>query len=170
MNRQQKENVIQDVSQLFVNNAASFVVKCEGLTVAQLHELRLNLANKEGELKVVKNRLVRIALSKNADCTNLSSMMKGQTAVVFAKSDFTGVAKILSDFAKKHESLQIIAGCCESQLFDKQGVVSLGKIPSREVLLSRLCGVLKAPVVKVVGVLSQISEQKSGGAATEQQA
>lgn len=170
MNRQQKENVIQDLSQKFDGSKAAFVVRCQGLTVGELHELRMNLANKDGELKVAKNRLVKLAIAQKSECNNLSLSMKGQTAVVFAKADFTGVAKVLNDFAKKHEALEIVAGCCESQLFDKQGVVALAKVPSREVLLARLCGVLKAPVVKLAMTVGQISAQKSGSVATEQQA
>lgn len=169
MNRQQKEVVIQDLSQKFANNEAAFVVKCQGLTVGELHELRMNLSAKGGELKVAKNRLVRLAVSNNDQCNSLRSMMKGQTAVVFAKSDFTGVAKVLNDFAKGHEALEIVAGCCESQLFDKQGVKSLATIPSREVLLARLCGVLQAPIVKVAWIVSEVSKQKSGEVAVQQQ-
>ncbi len=170
MNRQQKDSVIQELSQKFASNQAAFIVRCQGLSVGELHQLRVNLGKKEGELKVAKNRLVKLAMADNADCNTLSPMMIGQTALVFAKSDFTGVAKVLHDFAKKHESLEIVAGCCESQIFDKQGVVALAKVPSREVLLSRLCGVLQAPVAKMAYVVAQISAQKSGEVATEQQA
>jgi len=170
MNRQQKDSVIQDLSQKFNSNEAAFIVRCQGLSVGQLHELRMNLEKKDGELKVAKNRLVKLAIASSAQCNNLGSAMTGQTAVVFAKADFTGVAKVLHDFARKHEDLEIVAGCCESQLFDKQGVIALAKIPSREVLLSRLCGVLKAPIVKTAWIIGQISAQKSGGVATEQSA
>lgn len=170
MNRQQKDNVIQDLSQKFNNSQAAFIVRCQGLTVGELHALRMNLANKEGELKVAKNRLVKLAIANHADCKILNDSLTGQTAVVFAQADFTGVAKVLNDFAKKHDALEIVAGCCESKLFDKQGVVALAKVPSREVLLARLCGVLKAPAVKLVWILGQVSAQKSGGVTSEQQA
>lgn len=168
MNRQQKDNVIQDLSQKFSNSEAAFVVKCQGLSVGQLHELRMKLETKDGELKVAKNRLVKLAIASNGKCNDLGSAMVGQTAVVFAKADFTGVAKVLHDFSRKNEELEIVAGYCESQLFDKQGVIALARIPSREVLLSRLCGVLKASVVKVAWIIGQISVQKSGGVAIEQ--
>lgn len=168
MNRQQKDNVVQDISQKFQSNQAAFVVRCQGLTMAELHTLRTNLATKNSELKVAKNRLAKLAMKDHADCNTLIPSMKGQTAIVFAKSDFTSVAKVLHDFSKKHEALEIVAGCCESQLFDKQGVIALAKVPSREVLLSRLCGVLKAPVVKVAWILSQVSAQKSGTTATQE--
>lgn len=175
MNRQQKDSVIQDLSQKFNSSEAAFIVRCQGLSVGQLHELRMKLETKDGELKVAKNRLVKLAIAGNAQCGDFSPLLTGQTAVVFAKADFTGVAKILHDFSRKHEDLEIVAGCCESQLFDKKGVIALAKIPSREVLLARLCGVLNAPVVKLAWIIGQVSAQKSGGVtaesvATEQQA
>ncbi len=168
MNRQNKENVIQDLSQKFSNSQAAFVVKCQGLSVGQLHELRMKLEVKDGQLKVAKNRLVKLAIANNGKCLDLGPSMVGQTAVVFAQQDFTGVAKVLHDFSRANEELVIVAGYCESQLFDKQGVVSLAKIPSREVLLSRLCGVLKAPIVKMAWIVGQVSAQKSGGVSAQQ--
>ncbi len=168
MNRQQKDTVVQDLSQKFANNEAAFIVKCQGLSVGEMHQLRMNLSNVGGELKVAKNRLVKLAISKGAECVNLTSSMKGQTAVVFVESNFTGAAKVLNDFARKHDALEIVAGCCESQIFDKQGVISLAKIPSREVLLARLCGVLQAPIVKTAWIISEVGKKKSGDVAPQQ--
>ncbi|OGB86224.1 50S ribosomal protein L10 [candidate division TM6 bacterium RIFCSPHIGHO2_12_FULL_38_8] len=162
MNRLQKEILVQELNTKFDKNAASFVVRCQGMTVAQMHELRLNLAKKDGELKVAKNRLMKLAIVQTSDCANLNAQMRGQTAVVFAKADFTGVAKILNDFAKKNEEFQIVAGCCEAQLFDKAGVARLAMIPSREVLLAQLCGVLNAPIAQFTWVVNQVMQQRSG--------
>ncbi|MFA5998554.1 MAG: 50S ribosomal protein L10 [Candidatus Babeliales bacterium] len=162
MNRHQKENTVQGLSAKFTTNEAAFIVKFQGLTVSDLQELRIKLEKKDGEFKVAKNRLMKLAMSKEADCLGLGSLMKGQTALVFAKSDFTGVAKVLSDFARRNKDLEIVAGCCESQLFDSAGVKRLALIPSREVLLARLCGTLNAVTAKFVYVLAQILEQKVG--------
>src|SRR3990167_8186745 len=103
MNRQQKEKLVQTLNAKFDQNEASFVVRCQGMSVAQMHDLRLKLSTKDGELKVAKNRLMKLAVVKTSGCNNLDAQMTGQTAVVFAKSDFTGIAKILNDFAKKNE-------------------------------------------------------------------
>lgn len=168
MNRQQKESLVVELNTKFDQNEASFVVRCQGMTVAQMHELRLKLAKKDGELKVAKNRLMKLAIAKTSDCVNLNEQMTGQTAIVFAKSDFTGVAKVLNDFAKKNEEFQIVAGCCEAQLFDKVGVAKLATIPSREVLLAQLCGVLNAPIAQFAWIINQVVQQRS--VVTEQQA
>lgn len=167
MNRQQKEKLVHELHEKFGQNDASFVVRCQGMTVAEMHQLRMNLAKKDGKLKVAKNRLAKIAINQTSSCLDLGSQMKGQTAVVFAKSDFTGVAKVLQDFAKKHEALQIVAGCCEAQLFDKAGVARLATIPSREVLLAQLCGMLQAPVAQFARLVDQVKQKRSE--ATQQQ-
>ena len=163
MNRQQKEQLVQELQAKFAANEASFVVRCEGMTVAQMHELRLKLATKGSELKVAKNRLMKLAIGKASACASLDGQMTDQSAVVFAKADFTAVAKILRDFEKKNEEFKIVAGCCEAQLFDKVGVAKLATIPSREVLLAQLCGVLNAPIAQFACVVNQILLQRSGG-------
>jgi len=162
MNRQQKEHLVQGLSEKFTVNEAAFIVKYQGLSVPELQELRFKLEVKNGVFKVAKNRLMKLAMSKEAEDLGMRSLMKGQTGLVFVKSDYTGVAKVLADFAKKHEEFEIVAGCCESQLFDSVSVKKLALIPSREVLLARLCGVLNAPVAQFVWVLSQVLDQKRG--------
>lgn len=164
MNRQQKEKLVQELHEKFAQNEASFVVHCQGMSVAQMHDLRVKLAKKDSELKVAKNRLVKLAIGQAASCATLEAEMTGQTAVVFAKSDFTAVAKILRDFERKNEELKIVAGCCEAQLFDKAGVARLATIPSREVLLAQLCGVLQAPIAQFTWLVNQVKEQKSQAA------
>lgn len=159
MNRQQKENLIQGVGEKFASSEASFVVNCQGLTVPQVQALRFALSEKDGELQVAKNRLIRIAVQQNPDYEALSSVLKGQNAVVFAKSDLTGVAKVLYDFAKENEEMEIVGGCYATKLLSKQSVEVLAKLPSREVLLAQLCGTLQAPIASFAGVLRQLVVQ-----------
>ena len=156
MNRQQKENMVQELGDKFASNEASFVVNCEGLTVPQMQELRFALKDKDGEVIVAKNRLVRLAVQGKADCHDLSDSLKGQNAVVFAKSDLTGIAKVLYDFAKENEKLEIVAGCYASKVLDRKSVEALAKIPSRDVLLAQLLGVMQAPVASFANVLRQL--------------
>ncbi len=161
MNRLEKNELVQELHGQFLHNNAAFLVNYQGLTVDQLQTLRFALAEKESSLKVAKNRLVKIALLQ-ADADNgLQESLKGQLAVVFAKSDLTGVAKVLADFAKKNTALKIVAACGDKQLFDAQAVERLAKIPAREVLLAQLCGVLNAPITSFVVAIDQIQKKKS---------
>lgn len=165
MNRQQKSNVVQELSQKFGAIEASFIVNCQGLTVGQLQELRLALGAKNSELQVAKNRLVRIAIQEKPEGQILHDQLRGQNAIVFANTDLTGTAKILADFAKENEELKIVAGCYASKLLNKESVEALARIPSREVLLAQLFGTMKAPITAFVVVLKQIAEKSQAGQA-----
>ena len=156
MNRQQKENVIQGLGDKIVNSEAVFVVNCQGMTVSQVQELRFALDDKNSEIQVAKNRLIRIAIQDKPECNLLSDKLVGQNAIVFANSDLTGTAKVLFDFSKDNEELDIIAGCYAAKLLDPKSVAALAKLPSREVLLAQLCGVMNAPVTGFVVVLKQL--------------
>lgn len=163
MNRQQKTNVVHGLSEKFAASEASFVVNCQGATVAQMQELRLALGAKNSELQVAKNRLVRIAIQSKPEIDVLSDQLRGQNAIIFAKSDLTGTAKILYDFAKKNEEFTIVAGCYDSKLLNKASVEGLAKIPSREILLAQLFGIMKAPITSFVVALDQIAKKAQGG-------
>ncbi len=159
MNRQQKTSLIQGLSDNFQSIEASFIVNCQGMTVSQIQELRLALAAKNSKLQVAKNRLVRIAAQGNPEALLLIDKLVGQNAIVFAKTDLTGTAKVLYDFAKKNEELKIVAGCYSSRLLDKETVGVLARLPSRDILLAQLFGTMKAPITALVVVLKQIMEK-----------
>lgn len=163
MNRQQKSGLVQGLGEKFASTEASFIVNCQGMTVAQIQELRLALGSKNSELQVAKNRLVRIAIQGRSECQPLVDMLVGQNAIVFANSDLTGTAKILYDFAKKNEELKIVAGCYESKLLDKDAVGVLARLPSRDILLAQLFGTMKAPITAFAVVLNEIMKKSLGG-------
>lgn len=156
MNRQQKENVIQGLGDKLTQSEAVFVINCQGMTVSQVQSLRFALEEKDSEMQVAKNRLIRIAIQDKPDCDVLSDKLVGQNAIVFANSDLTGTAKVLYDFSKNNKELDIVAGCYAAKLLDPKSVKTLAKLPSREVLLAQLCGVLNAPVTGFVVVLKQV--------------
>lgn len=163
MNRQQKSGLVQGLGEKFASTEASFIVNCQGMTVAQIQELRLALGSKNSELQVAKNRLVRIAIQGRSECQPLVDLLVGQNAIVFANSDLTGTAKVLYDFAKKNEELKIVAGCYESKLLDKDAVGVLARLPSRDVLLAQLFGTMKAPITAFAVVLNEIMKKSLGG-------
>ncbi|NBX78147.1 50S ribosomal protein L10 [bacterium] len=161
MNRQQKETFVQKLNQQFSGAQAAFVVNYQGLTVAQIQTLRFALYDKGAKFQVAKNRLSKIALPSMAGADALVPHLKGQLALVFAKDDVTGVAKIINDFARENEQLKIVAGCFEAELFSAAQVKNLASIPSREVLLAQLCGVLNAPITQFAVVIDQIAKKKA---------
>lgn len=145
MNRQNKDKIIATLKQGFSESPASFLVGYKGLDVTEMSSLRHALRAKGGACKVAKVTLIRRGINEVPAVQGLEPFVKEQVALVFAQQEPASVAKILYDFAKEHEKLQLIAGCLEEQLLDKQAISVLAKLPSKEVLLAQVCGSLQAP-------------------------
>src|SRR5213075_729593 len=152
MNRQQKESVVELFHKNFSTNKGSFFVDYCGLTVVQMQQLRRQLREKGGTLKIAKMRLVRRALEGVTGLDVLVSHCKNQVGVVFAHdaSEVSGVAKTLSDFANKNQAFGLVVGCLDAQLLDKVAIVRIATLPSKEVLLAQVCGTLNAPMAGFV--------------------
>lgn len=161
MKKHQKQATIENLETRFSSSQAAFLVNYQGLSVAQMKKLRFALDDKGGSLKVAKNRLARLALKDLSGCQGLDSLLVGQLAYVFAEGDMTSVAKVLNDFAKSNEKLKIVAGCSEAKVYDAKSVRAIAALPSREVLLSQLCGVLSMPVILFALALKAVAEKKA---------
>lgn len=160
MNRQEKEVVIQSLMNDFAQSNATFLVGFKGITVRDLQDLRKTLRPQGGKLKVTKARLMRKAAESVEGSANaLNPFFKNQIGVVFAKSEPSNIAKVLHTFAKKNQSLQLVAGIVDNQLYDAQLITRIAQLPSREMLLALLCGTLKAPISKLVMVLDAIAKK-----------
>jgi len=156
MNRQQKAEVIQKLKESFLGNQATYVIGFRGLSVAQMQKLRSNLRQKGGILKVAKARLMKRAIEGESNISDLIPHLKDQIGLVFAKEQSTEVAKVLSDFSKEAEALNLIVGLLDSKVIEKEKVKQIAALPSREVLLGQLCGTLNAPVVGLVRALNMM--------------
>lgn len=174
MNRQDKEQVVQFLKESFQDSQASFLVGCKGMTVAQVGKLRRELREKGGSFKVAKLTLVRKATQNMPDIKQLDSYLKDQVALVFAEGEAPAVAKVLKEFEKNNKELSIIAGCMDNVVIGRDSVLILASLPSREVLLAKLCGTMKAPIagftnvlnmllLRLLFVLKKIEEQKATG-------
>lgn len=169
MNRQQKEQAINVLQNDFSAATGTFVVGVKGLTVKQLQELRKNLRAQGAKLKITKARLMRIASKDKEVVSDLDKYFKDQVGVVFSSKESNGTAKVLYDFAKKNEALKLVAGCMDQQLFDAATLKQVAQLPSREVLLAQLCGVLQAPATQLVIVLDMLAKKLESGASTAQE-
>ena len=158
MNRQQKESVVELFHKDFLANKGTFFVNYAGLSVGQMQQLRRQLREKGGALKIAKMRLVKRALSGVDGVDVLLSHCKNQLGVVFAydAAELSSVAKTLSEFAKKNEALGLVVGCVDAQLLDKMAISRIASLPSKEVLLAQLCGTLNAPLATFVGGLNSM--------------
>jgi large subunit ribosomal protein L10 len=158
MNRQQKESVVELFHKDFLTNKGTFFVNYAGLSVGQMQQLRRQLREKGGALKIAKMRLVKKALADVDGAQGLLSHCKNQLGVVFAHdaAEISGVAKALNDFAKKNEAFGLVVGCVDAQVLDKAGISRIASLPSKEVLLAQLCGTLNAPLASFVGGLNSM--------------
>ena len=161
MNRQQKESVVGLFHKDFLTNKGSFFVNYSGLTVVQMQQLRRQLREKGGALKIAKMRLVKKALATVEGANVLISHCKNQLGVVFVHdaSEVSGIAKTLNDFSNKNVALDLVVGCLDAQLLDKTAIVRIASLPSREVLLAQVCGTLNAPLASFVYVLNAMTQR-----------
>lgn len=160
MNREEKSQEISALKQQFTDSPGSIIVGYKGLSVNQLQKLRRGIRQNGGNFKVAKARLMRIAAENIESAQPLLPYFKDQVGIVFYEGQVPSVLKFLHTFSKENESFKLVAGSLESKLVEAPVLVQLANLPAREVLLARLCGVLKAPISKLAFVLQQISAKK----------
>ena len=156
-----KQPIVQAIADDIKDAQSVVIVDYRGLTVAQDTELRKQLREAGVIYKVCKNTMMKRAF-EGTDFAGLEEYLEGPSAMVVSKDDATAPARIICKFAKTAEALEVKAGVVEGTVYDAAGITELSKIPSREVLLSRLLGSLQSPITNLARVLNQIAEQ--GGA------
>ena len=154
MNRQQKESVVSDFKKMFTESPATFVINYKGLSVNRLQKLRQELRQNGSLLRVTKARLMKIAVQDVEKVCDLQSDFKDQIGVVFTKDDAIAAIKTLTSFSKENKHLDIISGFFESKLVSQEEILTLSKLPSREILLGMLLNAMQGPIVKFVRTLN----------------
>lgn len=147
-----KEAQIKSLHQTFLDSKNIILTEYRGLSMGQLTELRKRLRPAKAEYKVVKNTLAKIA-SQGTYVEALRDQFEGPVAVVTAREDITGVAKLVTTFADEVPQFQVKGALVEGQVVDAQAVKEIAKLPPKEVLLARLLGALQSPIVGLVSVL-----------------
>lgn len=155
-----KQPIIAEIAELLNGASTAVVVDYRGLTVAQDTELRKQLRNANIAYKVYKNTMIRRA-AEGTEFAALDPHLEGPTAIAVSKDDATAPARLLAEFAKKANQLEIKGGIVEGNYFDAQGMQVIATIPSREVLLGRLFGSMQSPIANMARVLNQIAEKQA---------
>lgn len=151
MNRAEKQASIESVNATLKKSNIALVVHNNGLTVAQMTQLRAKMREVGAEFKVSKNRLAKLA-AKDTQYEVLSEMLKGPTAIA-TSADPVSVAKGLVDFAKANDKLVIVGGAFGAQKLDVKSVEALAKLPSLNELRAKIVGMLQTPATRIAGVL-----------------
>jgi large subunit ribosomal protein L10 len=156
---EQKQQIVDEISDKFKSAQTAVVVDYRGLTVAQVTDLRKELRDAGIDFKVYKNTLTRRAVEV-AGLTGLNDSLTGPNAIAFSSEDVVAPAKILNDFAKKNEALEIKAGVIEGNVASTDEIKALAELPSREGLLSMLLSVLQAPIRNLALATKAVADQK----------
>lgn len=162
LNRNEKEAVIAEVAAQAGKSQTLALAEYRGLTVAQLDQLRKTARAQGVYLHVLKNTLARRAVA-GTPFEVAAESMSGPLIYGFSE-DAVAAAKVIADFAKGNDKLVIKAGAYAGKALDAAGVKSLASIPTKEVLLAQICGLLQSPISGLARVLAAVGEQKGGGA------
>ncbi|MBM4764952.1 50S ribosomal protein L10 [Bacillus sp. B15-48] len=154
-----KKQLVEEIADKFKASQSTIVVDYRGLTVAEVTELRKQLRDAGVEFKVYKNTMTRRA-AEAAGIEGLNEVLTGPNAVAFSTEDVVAPAKIINEFAKKNEALEIKAGVIEGNVATVEEVKALADLPSREGLLSMLLSVLQAPIRNLALATKAVAEQK----------
>jgi large subunit ribosomal protein L10 len=165
LNRNEKAAVVTDVAAQAARSQTLALAEYRGLTVEALNKLRVDARSKGVYLHVLKNTLARRAVA-GTPFEVAADAMVGPLIYGFSE-DAVAAAKVIADFAKTNDKLIVKAGAYAGKPLDANGVKALAAIPSKEVLLSQLAGLLKSPVQRTAAVLAALAEKKGGGATAE---
>lgn len=156
---EQKKQIVAEITEKLRESQTTVLVDYRGLNVAEVTELRKQLREAGVDFKVYKNKLVKRATAE-LDLTALDEQLVGPTAIAFSNEDAIAPAKIIHNFAKEHEALEIKAGILEGAVVGVEEVKALATLPSREGLLSMLLSVLQAPMRNFALATKAVADQK----------
>lgn len=153
-----KKPIVDEISASIKDAQSVVLVDYRGLTVEQDTQLRKNMREAGLTYKVYKNTFMNFAF-KGTQFEGLSEYLEGPSAIAISTEDATAPARLLSEFAKTADKLEIKAGVVEGTLYDAQGMATIASIPSRDVLISRLLGSLQSPITNFARVINQVAEK-----------
>ena len=155
-----KSLVVSEIVEKLNNSSSAVVVDYKGLTVAEVTELRKKMREAGVEYKVYKNTLVRRAAQEVGIEQFNDELLVGTNAIAFGYDDPVAPARILKKFIETHPKMQLKMGVVEGEFYDEAKMMELANIPSREELIAKLLGSLKAPVSNFVYLVDAIAKKQ----------
>lgn len=154
MPTERKAGTIGELQSLLGDSALSILTEYRGLTVSEMTKLRRDLRPKGTEYHVAKNTLL-LRAANELGWSGLDEALAGPTAVAFVKEDISGGSKAVLDFAKNNKTIVIKSAILKGKLLNGDQIEALTKLPSREEMIAKMLGSLKAPTSNLVNVLAQ---------------
>lgn len=168
LNRSEKEAVISEVTGIAAKAQTLVLAEYRGIAVADMTRLRSAARGSGVNLSVLKNSLARRAVA-GGPFEVVSDQMTGPLIYGFSE-DAVAAAKVVAEFAKTNDKLVIRGGAFGGKSLDADGVKQLASIPTKEVLLAQLLGLMQSPISRTARVLAAIAEQRGAGGTAEAQA
>lgn len=154
MERAEKTTLVASLHEKFQQAEVTLLASPKGLTVGEVTQLRRQLRAVNGELKVAKNTLARLAVAETSS-SPIRDLLEGPNALVFGYGDPVAVAKVLVKYSEGNKNLTIRGGVLGGRTLAVEAVTDLAKLPSREVLLAQLLGLLQAPATQLLRTLNE---------------
>ena len=170
MDRAQKEQVVEELGQIFESSGVVVVARYEGMTVAEMQTLRAQMREAGGAVRVAKNRLAKIAL-EGKPAASIADYLTGMTVLTYSE-DPVAAAKVADAYAKTNDKFVILGGAMGENALDPAGVKAVAQMPSREELIasivscigapaSNIAGAIGAPASNIAGILSTLEEREA---------
>ena len=153
-----KKTVVSEIENKFKNSGSTVVAEYRGLSVAEVTELRRALRAEGVEMKVYKNTLVKRAIA-GTEFEPMAEVLEGPNAIAICKEDATAPARVLANFAKTADALELKCGVVEGTYYDATGIAAIANIPSRDELLAKFLGSIQSPITNFARVIKQIAEK-----------
>jgi large subunit ribosomal protein L10 len=156
MKREEKEEIVAEVTEIARRSSGLFFTDFTGLTVEQVTELRREFRKSGIQYRVAKNTLIRKALESIGGYDAVFDRLAGPTGVAFAFEDPIAPAKIIQKFSDKHNKLTLKICVIEKQVYDGSRLADLAKMPSRKEIIASLLGTFQAPVVAIPSLINSL--------------
>ena len=153
-----KQPIVDEIKELLDGAKTAVLVDYRGLTVEEDTNLRKQLREAGVVYKVYKNTMVNFAI-QGTEFESLAGHLEGPTAIAVSKDDATAAARVLYNFSKEAEALELKAGVVEGTYYDAEAIKVIATIPSRDVLISKLLGSIQSPIANFARVIKQIAEK-----------
>ncbi|MDZ8261538.1 50S ribosomal protein L10 [Nostoc sp. ChiQUE01b] len=173
-----KQEIVADLKETLSESTLALVIEYQGLTVSEITDLRRRLRPSGTVCKVTKNTLMGIAIKDDQKWEPLSELLKGSSAFLLVKEDFSSAIKAYQDFQKATKKTELRGGVMEGRLLKEPDVKALGDLPSKEQLIAQIAGAINALATKIaVGInevpgslaraLQAVADQEQSGGSTE---
>ena len=151
MDRAQKEKLVEELGQIFESSGVVVVSHYAGLTVAEMQDLRAQMREAGGSVRIAKNKLAKIAL-EGKPCASIADLLTGMTVLSYSE-DPVAAAKVAEAYAKDNSKFVILGGAMGETALDPAGVKTVASMPSREELIASIVGCIGAPASNIAGAI-----------------